>query len=347
MSTLTRSTLIAILLALLLPGATRAQPAESPVVGRIDGEVVREQDLLNIFAAQFRTLATQESELKKRALDEVFARHLVQKEAARLGIKPEELLPREVDPTVPDPTQGELEAFYLGQRDRLNKPFAEVRTQLSETLKQARVQQKRQEYLSRLRDAADVQVLLSPVRSEVSYDVHRVRGDAAAPVTIVEFSDFQCPYCRQALETLQPVLAKYPGSVKLAFRDFPVRTLHPNAQAAAEAARCAEEQGQFWEYHDRLFADQSKLDKAGLLEHARALKMDEQRFRTCVDKGTYRDSIERDVQEGTRSGVTGTPAFFINGIFLSGKRSAAAFENIIEKELAAQRDTATQPTVAH
>jgi protein-disulfide isomerase len=313
-----------------------AQAQESPVVGRIDGEVVRERDLLNIFAAGFRTLATQESELKKRALEEVFARHLVQKEAARLGIKPEELLPREVDPTVPDPSQAELEAFYLGQRDRLNKPFADVRSQLFEALKQARVQQKRQEYLSRLRDAADVQVLLNPVRFQISNDFHRVRGDGSAPVTIVEFSDFQCPYCKQSAATLEAVLAKYQGSVRLAFRDFPMRTLHPNAQAAAEAARCADEQGKFWQYHDLLFADQSKLDKAGLLENARALKLDVQRFQTCVDKGTYRDKIDLDMQEGTRSSVTGTPAFFINGIFLSGTQTVATFGSLIEQELAAQ-----------
>ena len=339
--------MIAISLLLLLSGAAflQAQPAESTVVARINGEAVLESEIVDVFASQFRNLAVQEFELKKRALDEVIARHLVQKQAAKLGIKPEELLPREVDSKVPDPTQAELEAFSLGQRDRLNRPFMEVQPQLFEALKQARIQQKREEYLSKLRDGADIQVLLNPPRSRISYDPRRVRGDAAAPVTIVEFSDFQCPFCRQSQEALRTVMEKYSGSVKIAFRDFPLNPIHPNAQAAAEAARCAAEQGRFWEYHDLLFAN-GQLTESGLAAHARTVGLDEEQFRTCVVERKYRTEVEADTKEAGRLGLTGTPAFFINGIFLSGAQPAAAFEKIIDQELQALRRSTTNNPAA-
>jgi protein-disulfide isomerase len=151
-----------------------------------------------------------------------------------------------------------------------------------------------------------------------------VKGDPKAPVTIVEFSDFQCPYCKKSESTLKDLLAKYNGQVKVAWRDFPLREIHPQAQAAAEAARCAGERGKFWEFHDALFADQSKLKEADLVAAARTLGLDGKSFQSCLASGRFKSKIEADLQEGSNVGVVGTPGFFINGVFLSGGRRQSA-----------------------
>jgi len=136
---------------------------------------------------------------------------------------------------------------------------------------------------------------------------------------------------------LNELLAKYDGKIRLAYRDFPLREIHAQAQSAAEASRCAGEQGKFWEYHDLLFAKPGKFDKPSLLEHARSLKLDEKLFESCLSGGKYKADVEKDAGEGTAAGVNGTPAFFVNGVFLSGAQPAAAFEKVIDDELAASK----------
>ena len=130
------------------------------------------------------------------------------------------------------------------------------------------------------------------------------------------------------------LLTKYSGRVKIAYLDFPLREIQPQAQRAAEAARCAGEQGKFWEYHDALYAEQSKLDGAELLTRARALNLDQKSFQSCLDSGKFKSKIEADLEQGRKVGVAGTPGFFVNGVFLSGALPPADFEKIIDIQLA-------------
>ena len=256
-------------------------------------------------------------------------------EAKKKGIAVGELLEQEVDAKVAEPTQAEVMAACQSQKDTLHRPFEEVKMQLQQELKQAKLQVAGQEYLEHLREQAGVSILLRPPRVDVGYDRARLRGSPQAPVIIVEFADFQCPFCRQAEPTLENLVAKYEGRVSLAYRDFPLRRIHAQAQLAAEASRCAGEQGKFWEYHDLLFASPDKLNRDGLVEHARSLKLDEKQFDSCLSSGKYRAAIEEDVQEGIRAGVDGTPSFFINGTFLSGAQPTATFDGLIQAELGA------------
>jgi len=223
----------------------------------------------------------------------------------------------------------------LAQKTELNRPFNEVKAQIQSSLRQAKVQQARQAFYAHLREQAKVVVLLSPPRIEVGFDPTRVRGNPKAKVMIVEFSDFQCPYCGRVEATLQSVLAKHPDTVALAYRDMPMSKIHPLARQAAKAARCSGEQGKFWEYHDLLFADQSKLDQDGLMDKARKLKLDEQQFESCLSGEKFEAQIQQDSQDGMRAGVNGTPGFFINGIFLSGSQPERAFENLVQEQLSA------------
>jgi len=180
---------------------------------------------------------------------------------------------------------------------------------------------------------ADVSVLLQPPRVEVSYDPARVIGQPNAPITIVEFSDFQCPFCQRAYPVVKQLLAKYPNQIKLAYRDFPLRQIHPQADAAAAASRCAGEQGKFWEFHDRLFESNRPLDTPSFVEHATQLALDIPKFNECLESGRFDALIEEDLQDGNQAGVTGTPAFFINGVAVTGSQPLAVFEKVVEEEL--------------
>ena len=156
-------------------------------------------------------------------------------------------------------------------------------------------------------------------------------------MTIVEFSDFQCPFCKQVVPTLTQVRSRYGEKVKLVYRDFPIDGLHPQARKAAEAARCAQDQGKFWDYHDALFANAPKLSLGQLKTYAQQVGLDLPSFERCLASGTHAAAVQKSVDEGIRLGVTGTPAFFINGEFVSGAQPVESFARVIERELARTR----------
>jgi protein-disulfide isomerase/Flp pilus assembly protein TadD len=201
-------------------------------------------------------------------------------------------------------------------------------------LKQTELRESRQQYLKHVSEHPEPGTPQQPTRTEVSFDPAQLRGSPHAPVMIVEFSDFQCPFCRKVQPILKNLLAKYEGRVSLAYRDFPLRGMHGQAELGAESARCAGEQGKFWEYHDLLFENPDKLNRDGVMELARSLKLNEKQFDACVSGGKYRSKVEEDLQQGIRAGVLGTPGIFINGILVSGAQPEAAFERVIEAELA-------------
>jgi len=253
-----------------------AQNAEAPKpkqpVATVEGQTIYDEDLAPSVQGQILSLRNQEYEIKRKALDNLIEQKLLEAAARKKGLTTEKLLDQEVNSKVPDPSDAEIEGYYMGLK--VKSPLADVKTQLRESLKQAKIQQARQEYMKTLRADSKVVVLLSAPRVEVAFDPARVRGNPKAPVMIVEFSDYQCPYCHQVEPTVKEVLTKYGDKVSLSYRDFPLTAIHPQAMMAAEASRCALEQGKFWEYHDQLFTA-SKLDKDALIEQALNLKLDD------------------------------------------------------------------------
>jgi protein-disulfide isomerase len=312
--------------------APKGSPGEP--LATVAGQPIYEQDLQATIGPKLLQLHNQEFQIKSSALQDVIRQKLLEAEAKRRGITTEKLQ-EEIDSKVTEPSDAEVRGYYLAVKNQLTQSFDEIKPQIQKALKALNTQQARQDFADSLRSKSEVVVLLHTPKVEVGYDAARVRGDPKAPITIVEFSDFQCPYCKQAQATLKDLLAKYNGRVKLAFRDFPMRAIHPRAQTAAEAARCAGEQGKFWEYHDALFADQSKLDAAGLAATAKSLGLDEKAFQSCLASGKFKPHIEADLEDGGKAGVAGTPGFFINGVFVSGSQPPAEYEKIIDSELAA------------
>lgn len=169
-----------------------------------------------------------------------------------------------------------------------------------------------------------------------SADDDAVMGSEDAPVTIIEFSDYECPFCSRFYTQTMPSLKKNyidTGKAKIVFRDFPLG-FHSFAQKAAEATECAAEQGKFWEMHDKLFENQSSLDIASLKRFAAELGLNTQEFDSCLDSGTMASEVQKDLSDGQSYGVSGTPTFFINGTKIVGAQPFGEFERIIEGELA-------------
>lgn len=189
---------------------------------------------------------------------------------------------------------------------------------------------------------ADQVVGLQPgQRYDVTADDDPVLGDVNAPITIVEFSDFRCQYCRRFYaETLQPLMTEYDGKVKLVFRDFPI--LGPESQISALAAGCMNEQGRFWDFHNTAFANPQSLNRDTFISYAQDFGIDAERFTSCLDGQEYGEEITKDYTEAQLLGVTGTPAFFINGVFVSGAQPYAVFASVIDQELAKLQESAPQ-----
>jgi len=331
--------LIALAMPAIMRGQTAAPAKNTTPVATVDGQTLTDDDLSPFVAAQLRPLREQEYQIKRKALDTLIGQKVLEGEAKKRGLTTEKLLEQEVDVKVAEPTDAEVAAIYAVQREQINKPLEEVKGQIQQSLKKAKIAQARQDFAAKLREQAKVTVVMMPPRTAVGYDPARVRGNLKAKVMIVEFSDFQCPFCGQVQSTLKSVLGKHGDAVALAFRDMPVAQIHPQAQLAAEASHCALEQGKFWEYHDLLFADQAGLGREGLLSKAQKLQLDEKGFDACLSSGKYKAQIQQDSQEGMRAGVSGTPGFFINGVFISGAQPEATFERLIQEQLAAPSPT--------
>jgi protein-disulfide isomerase len=321
--------------AILAPGVRGQTSVSRAPIARIGDQAIYDEDLLPSIGGQLFQLENQEYELKSKELEKLVNQRLLESAAKSKGLSTDAFLEQTVDRTLPPPTPSEVEAYYLAQKDQINRPLSEVKPQMEQGLIEARRQQARQDYLDRLRQKSSVAILLPRPKIDVAADTSRLRGNPDAPVTIIEFSDFQCPYCRAAEPTIKEVLEKNKDKVRFSYRDFPLKRIHPQAEQAAEASRCAGEQGKYWEYHDLLYANQAKLDQAGLIGHARTVGLDVDGFSACLLSGKFRAPIDSDLQAGIRAGVSGTPAFYIDGVFLSGAQPASAFEKIIHTELTA------------
>jgi protein-disulfide isomerase len=330
----------------LLIGAQTAG-GQSPEVGKtttpvakVGDEVISLEELERAVRPQLAKLEEQRYTLLDDKLDQLIGERLLAQEAKRLGIPVEQLLRNEVYAKAPEVADAEVTSFITQNRARLPQgDEADLKLKVWDYLRTQKVNERRRSYVQDLRAQRAVTVYLqapAPARVAVSTDTGFVRGTRDAAVTIVEFSDFQCPFCKNATATVRQVFDKYAGKVKWVFRDFPIATLHPAAPKAHEAARCAAEQGKFWEYHDLLFERSPRQAPEELKQYARELKLDGPAFARCLDSGKHQASVGSDIQEGTRLGVTGTPTFFINGRELVGAQPVTAFQKIIDSELAAK-----------
>src|SRR5216683_5185867 len=277
------------------------------------------------------TLAQALFEARRAALDEIIGNQLIGREAKARGVDRATLTKNEIDAKVSTPTEVEVAAWYRANPSRVQgAPLAQLAGPIKALLLQERSQAARQQYLDGLRARTAVSITLEPPRLKVADAGRPSRGPARAPVEIVEFSDFQCPFCLRAHPTVAQVLTTYGDGVRFVYRHYPLPN-HPFARPAAEAAACAGEQGKFWPYHDKLFASPSKLSEIDLKQHATELGLNVPQFNACVDSHKLKAKVDEDIKAGEEAGVNGTPAFFINGRVLSGAQPFDAFKKIIDE----------------
>ena len=311
-------------------------PGVEPLA-EVNGETITAKDLEGALGARLSKLEEQIYDLKRQELDSLIARRLFAQEAANRGISVPALLDAEVTAKVSLVTEKEIDDFYQANKARMRGDETDVRQKIRAFLQQQKLTTRREVFVESLRSQGKVVVRLQPppaIRAEVSTEGAPIRGAADASVTVVEFSDFECPFCKQTHPTLKQLLELYPGRVRLAYRDFPLDSIHPQARRAAEAARCAQDQGKFWEYHDVLFTQSPQLALEDLRRYAGQVGLDVTKFDGCVATGVHKAAVQRDLDEGNRLGITGTPAFFINGRALTGAQPLEAFTRLIEQELA-------------
>lgn len=164
-------------------------------------------------------------------------------------------------------------------------------------------------------------------------DSDHIRGNKNAKVTLLEYSDFQCPFCQRHNPTLDQLITQYGDDVRVVFRHFPLNSIHPQAQKAAEASECAAEQGKFWEMHDLMFANQSALDVTSLKGYAKTLGLSQSQFDSCLDTGKYASKVNQHASEAQAAGITGTPGTFVNDQLVKGAYPVATFQQIIDSML--------------
>jgi protein-disulfide isomerase len=285
-----------------------------------------------------RKVAVQLYDLRKQALDNIIDEYLVQRAAERAGVKPDEYVDQQVRSHIARVTPREAEQFYGEHKAQLDaqtggRPFSQIEPRLVAALQRQRDQDAQKQLIQKLRAENQIAVLLQAPRVSVASAGHPSIGGRSAPVTIVEFSDFQCPFCRAAENSLKQVRQKYGDQVRLVYMDFPLG-FHPHAMDAARAARCAADQDKFWQFHDALFLDQKKLDPDNLQQTAAKLGLDRAKFNACFTNDKQNAGIRQDMAEGNSLGVTGTPTFFINGRELVGAQPAPKFNDVINEEIA-------------
>ncbi|MCC7072225.1 MAG: DsbA family protein [Deltaproteobacteria bacterium] len=321
--------------------ASLALPPDT-VVGSLDGAPVKLADLGDdLRRAEEKALwqyCDAVAETRSRAFEGLVVEKLVEKAAGKAGVSPDQWVNAELGKRATPPTEAELQAFYDSIKPPDAPPLVEVKDRLVMMMQQERAQTSARALFGELQAAAKVERSLPDVRSpprtiEVPAWTGR-KGTAGAKVRVVEFADYQCPYCSRAADAMRALAKRYGDRVEFAYRNFPLRSIHPDADRAAQAAQCAGRQGKFWEMHDKLYGAQDKLDVESVLAFGKDLGLDTAKLESCIANGETAAEVEADLKEATDLGIEGTPSFFINGRPHQGNPSEAALAAAIDAELA-------------
>jgi protein-disulfide isomerase len=309
-----------------------ASAQDDTAVAQIAGHKITRTELQEREAGKLLQARYKYYQAEKDALTQLIEDELLEMQAAKENVTVEELLKRHVKVQLAEPTEDQLKFYYEGLGTE--EPYEAVRSKILDTVHQLRFSKEKASYVAQLRSQWGVTVELRQPSAQVDVANAPAKGVQTAPIRLVEFADYQCPYCQKVHADLKKLQQEMPGEILFVYKDFPLPN-HNLAEKAAEASRCAEQQGKFWEFHDTLF-ERHRLEVPDLKELARTLKLDGDRFDHCLDSGEEAAGIEKDVKEGERLGLSGTPSFFLNGHFLSGALTLAKLKDAVGEELAAQ-----------
>jgi len=303
-----------------------------------DAEVIAQVGTVNVTRADLdkeegnRLLQAryQYYQAESKALEDLIVQKLLEVKAKSENLTVDQLVDRDIKSQVKDPTEDQMKVYYEGLET--DQPYEAVRDKILEKIRQVRIDRAKATYVKALREQINVMTELAPPNADVEVANAFTRGPQHAKVTLVEFADYECPYCQKVAAEINKLQTDLGDKLAIIYKDFPL-PMHSHAEKAAEAARCAGKQGKFWEYHDLLFHSK-QLDVDQLKEHAEALKLDSAQFDKCLDTGEQSAAVQHDRAEGMRLGLSGTPSFFVNGHFFSGAFDYKALRQIVEQQLA-------------
>jgi protein-disulfide isomerase len=340
LSIMSKVFLLMMAFSLLGCSAGRAQQSSNDVVARIGDKDITLKDVDEQWqkddAADHADATFKMYEGRRKALDAIIARRLFADAAKGSGLSADAWEDAEISKRVKDVTDDEVRSFYAAnEREMQGRSFESAAPLITRFLTEQKREEARRALVAELRKRGTaVRVSLAPPRYDVKVSpIDPFYGNEKAAVTIVEYSDFQCPYCLRAMPTLRKVQQAYGDRVRVVWKDFPLTRIHPQAAKAAEAAHCAEEQGKFWPYHDRLFANQNALMVGDLKKHAQDIGLDAARFNTCLDSAKYAARVKEGLDAGTALGVSSTPTLFVNGRVLPGAYPYEEIAAVIDEEL--------------
>jgi protein-disulfide isomerase len=311
---------------------------DTSVVAEIGNKTVTADDLMQkegskLLQARYKYYVAERDALQQYVDDQILAM-----QAQKESISVDELLKRHVTVSVLEPTEDQLRFYFEGVQT--DEPYDIARPKIIDTIHQIRMTKAKEIYLTQLRGDYGVVIELNQPTGKVEAGSDPRIGNEKAPVQVVEYADYECPYCQKVSEDLIRLREQFGSQVSLVYKDYPL-PMHQYAERAAEAARCAGVQGKFWDFHDSLF-ETKKLAVPELKDEARALKLDTAKFDQCLDSGEQANIIRKDVVEGQHLGLTGTPSFFVNGHFMSGAIGYAKLRETVLQELAAMNATKKQ-----
>jgi protein-disulfide isomerase len=324
-----------------LPEVVAKKAPVPEVVARIGDQEVDRETLLAEASSSLQQVEAerikcgQEADRKEHQVLETAVERLVQKrifklEAERRGLT-EDALREEIRTKAGEVSDADVDEFFEQNQARIQQPKEQVAEQIRGYIRQQRLQKAEADFFAEMEKSFDVDYRIEPLRAAVAAS-GPARGPEKAAVTIVEFSDFECPYCKRVLPMLEQVEEKFGDRVRVVYRQYPL-SIHANAQKAAEASLCARDQGKFWEMHDLLFDEQQKLTLPDLKEKATRLELDATAFAECLDSGRHAEEVQADLRDGIAAGVDGTPAFFVNGRLISGAVPFETLAEVVEDEI--------------
>jgi protein-disulfide isomerase len=321
-------------LAVLVTAGGVARAADDGVVARVGDEQISLEQLEKEVRSQLIEIDNARYEALKNGLDRMVAQRILAAEAKARGVTVEALLSSEVKSKITAPTEEDIVSVFEASKSELGEAtLDQVRPQIEQFLAQRQEATATRAFVDQLRAKYKPQVFLMAPKVEVATGSLEPRGPAGAPITLIAFSDYECPYCKRAETTIEEVLKAYPDKIRFYHRDFPL-DFHANARPAAIAARCANEQGKFWPYRTALYTS-AQLSPERFKEIADQTGLDRAKFDECVASDKFAAAIDKDMDDGAAVGVSGTPAFFVNGRVLSGAQPLDAFKAAIDAELAA------------
>ena len=333
--------------------------ADGGVLATVGDRPIEAREVEQSLRIQLYELDMEKYRLTRRRLEQMIAEDLLGRAAAAAGKSVSAYVTEQIQEQLATVSDSEVEARYQQAREQMaangqgplgaHSSFDEQRAkqQIRNVILRERASQGLQKLLERLSVETKVSLQIRPPDPPVFIlpDANDpVLGPGTAPVTIVEYGDFECPICKESVPILKQLRTLFPDQVRFVYRDFPLAS-HPHARPAAEAAQCAFEQGAFWPYHDALFAEAPELQAAEYLKLAQHLRLNAEEFAGCLASDRPKAAVTKDLTEGQRLGINATPTFFVNGRYMGGYQTLEALREMVDRALAdVQRLQAQQPT---